>query len=113
MTTFHPRNDNVLVLPDDAKTMQGYLYLPPTAAQPTRGTVIAVGPGYLLADGTRSDVELTPGDRIEFQVPQGHPIVDVDGQAHFVLKEIDIIAVVTDEPPAEVCMPDGEERCAS
>jgi chaperonin GroES len=111
MTTFTPRNDNVLVLPDEAETMKGKLYIPESAVQRiTRGTVVAVGPGYLLADGTRSEMDLKEGMRVEFHAQPGHPIIDLDEDdgPYCVFKEVEIIGIITDEPAAEMVMPEGD-----
>lgn len=108
MTQFHPRNDHILVLPDESERMKGSLYVPESYARPqTRGTVVAVGPGYLLADGSRADMDLEQDDRVEFRLVPGMPVIMLDGEAYMVLKEADIVGKVTDEP-VEMMMPDAD-----
>jgi chaperonin GroES len=110
MTELKPRNDYILVLPDEAAKMKGSLYVPQGYARPqTRGTVMAVGPGYLLADGTRSEMDLKPDDRVEFHMVPGQPIVDLDGEPHLVLKETEVLGILTGEPEAEMIDPDEDE----
>ncbi len=110
MTEFKPRNDYILVLPDEAERMKGSLYIPEGYARPqTRGTVMAVGPGYLLADGSRSEMDLKPDDRVEFHTMPGQPIVDLDGDPHLVLKETEILGIITGEPEAEMDIPDEDD----
>lgn len=110
MTEFQPRNDYILVLPDEAETMRGKLYLPANYMKPqTRGTVMAAGPGYLLADGTRSEMDLKEGDRVEFHAVPGQPIIELDGEPHLVLKETEVLGIITGEPEAELEMPDDDE----
>lgn len=109
MTDFHPRNDYVLVIPDESERMKGKLYLPESAVKrPTRGTVVAVGPGYLLADGTRSAMDLKPDDRVEFVMQHGQPFVDLDGEPHLVFKEVEVLGTLTGEPDPEMLDPDAD-----
>jgi co-chaperonin GroES (HSP10) len=44
----HPLEDRAVILPtEEAESMRGPLYIPDTAKEkPTRGEVIAVGPGF-------------------------------------------------------------------
>ena len=111
MTKFQPRNDNVLISIDEPETMRGKLYIPANAVKiPTRGVVAAVGPGYLLADGSRSEMDLKEGDRVEFYSQPGQPIVDLDEEdLYMVFKEVDIIGVITDEPVPEMAMPGDDD----
>jgi len=110
MTTLLPRNNHVLILPDEGEAMRGKLFIPESAVKiPTRGTVVAVGPGYLLEDGTRGKMDLEVDDRVEFHAGPGHPIREVEGMMHFILKEEEVIAKVIGEPPAEMALPgDGD-----
>jgi chaperonin GroES len=111
MTKLHPRNNHVLLLPDEGEKMKGKLYIPESAVViPTRGTIMAVGPGYLLADGTRSEMDLREGDRVEFHAGPGHPIREIDGEVYFILREDEVICKVTDEPIPEMAMPDEPEE---
>lgn len=103
MTSFQPRNDLVLIQPDEAAKMRGRLHVPSAYVHvPTRGTVIAVGPGYLLADGTRAAPDLGVGDRVEFALQPGDAIRMLDGCEHFLLKETQVLAIVADEPLPDV-----------
>jgi chaperonin GroES len=112
MTKLTPRNDNVLLLPDDPPDKIGRFFLPQSyATMPTRGTIVAVGPGYILADGTRSKIDLEPDQRVEFRIPpEGCHSPDIDGDTHFVINEVNIVAVVEDEPQASMAMPEEEDE---
>jgi len=63
---FRPLSDKVLIKPSDAeKQTSGGIYIPDSAKQkPTEGTVIAVGPGRVLDDGTRSTLTVKIGDKV-------------------------------------------------
>jgi chaperonin GroES len=110
MTKFAPRNDNVLILPDGGKNRHGKIWIPENAVKiPTRGTVVALGPGYLLADGTRAPIEdLKEGDRVEFLWDQSTRQLDLDGEIHLMMKEVFVGAVVTEEPLPEMVEPEAD-----
>jgi co-chaperonin GroES (HSP10) len=61
-----PRGDLVLVrLPKGGTKQVGRLTIPSLRDRFTLGTVVAVGPGSVAAEGGRSDTEdLTPGDTV-------------------------------------------------
>jgi len=106
---FHARNDNVLILPDEAESMRGSLYIPASAMKTiTRGTVVDVGPGYVLADGTRGKLDLNIGDRVEFYAHPGQPIVELGGVPHLCMREIEVLGTLTGEPVGEMLPPPGE-----
>ena len=68
--------DLVAISPlDGTGVSRGGIMLPETAIQkPTRGIVVAVGPGRLLADGTRSKVPVKVGDTVIFPKHSGNEI---------------------------------------
>jgi chaperonin GroES len=70
-----------IVLPDSAKE------------KPARGTVIAIGTGKLLDDGTRSKSQLKAGDRVLFTSYAGEN-VEIDDVEYLLMREDDILAVV-------------------
>lgn len=106
MTTIIPRNDNVLVRPDDAEKMRGTLHLPASAIHhKTRGSVVAVGPGVKMTDGTWMPLDLEIDARVEFNRNAHLAVIDFDGIDHFMFHESAILAVVGDEPQPEISMP--------
>jgi chaperonin GroES len=110
MTKYQPRNDLVLVLPDDAEKMRGTLIIPESAVKlPTRGTVVAVGPGYIISDGSRQPLDIKEHDRIDFAFGPGTQSRDIDGVMHFLMRETDVVAIVTQEPIPEVLPPTADE----
>lgn len=60
----HPLNDRILVkrLESEEKTAGG-LYIPDTAKEkPSKGQVIAAGPGKMSDDGKRMELSVKKGD---------------------------------------------------
>ncbi len=90
-----PLADKVLIkrLEAEEKT-KGGLFLPDTAKEkPQRGTIVAVGDGKLLDDGTRAAFQVKKGDVVLFSTYGGTEI-KVDGENYLVMEESDILAVI-------------------
>lgn len=92
-----PLADRVVIkpLPKEEKT-KGGVYLPDTATKekPQEGTVIAVGPGRLLDDGTRSPMEVEVGDRVLFAKYAGTEFRSEIDEEFIILNEKDVLAIV-------------------
>jgi chaperonin GroES len=90
-----PLNDRVLVkrLESEEKTAGG-LYIPDTAKEkPSRGKVIAAGPGKLADDGKRTALAVKADDLVLFNKYAGTEI-SLDGEEHLVMREDDILAII-------------------
>jgi chaperonin GroES len=90
-----PLADRVIVKQSEAeeKTKSGIL-LPDTAKEkPTKGKVIAVGPGKLDDNGKRMEIGVRPGDNVYYGKYSGTD-VEVDGQKFVILRESDILGVL-------------------
>ncbi|MDR2744121.1 MAG: co-chaperone GroES [Desulfovibrio sp.] len=90
-----PLNDRVLVkrLESEEKTAGG-LYIPDTAKEkPSKGEVVAVGPGKLADDGSRIAMAVKRGDEVLFNKYAGTE-VKLDGVEHLVMREEDILAII-------------------
>jgi len=75
-------------------TTAGGIVLPDSAKEkPARGTVVAIGTGKLLDDGTRSKSQLKAGDRVLFTSYAGEN-VEIDDVEYLLMREDDILAVV-------------------
>ncbi len=62
-----PMSDRILVRRDPKVTKIGNIELPGEAqSKPKKGTVIAVGPGRVLEDGTIGAIEVQVGDHVWF-----------------------------------------------
>ena len=89
-----PLADRVIVRQSDAeeKTKSG-IVLPDSAKEkPTRGKVIAVGPGKLDDKGKPMELGVRAGDTIYYGKYSGTDI-EVDGQKFVILRESDILGV--------------------
>jgi chaperonin GroES len=90
-----PLGDRVVVQREESeqKTAGGIL-LPDTAKdKPARGTVISVGNGKLLDDGTRGQVQVKVGERVIFSSYAGETF-KVDDEELLLMREDDILAVI-------------------
>ncbi|GAB6166290.1 co-chaperone GroES [Thermostilla marina] len=90
-----PLDDRIVVEPVAAEeTTAGGIVLPDTAKEkPQRGTVLAVGPGKLLDDGSRGEMSVAVGDEVIFGKYAGSDI-EVDGKELKILRESEVLAKV-------------------
>ena len=94
-TKFKPLNDKILLkrVEAESKTKSG-IVLPETAKEkPKRGTVIAVGDGKLLDDGTRAKFQVKKGDEVIFASYAGTEI-KIGTEEYLVLSEDEVLAVI-------------------
>lgn len=92
---FKPLNDRVLVkrLESEEKTAGG-LYIPDTAKEkPSKGEVVAVGPGKVADDGKKIAMAVKAGDSVLFNKYAGTEI-KIDGVDHLVMREDDILGII-------------------
>jgi chaperonin GroES len=90
-----PLQDRVIVrrVKEEEKT-KGGLYIPDTAKEkPVEATVVAVGSGKILEDGTVRKLDVKAGDRILFGKYSGTE-VKIEGEEHLILREDDILGVI-------------------
>ncbi|MBG3876557.1 MAG: co-chaperone GroES [Desulfovibrio sp.] len=90
-----PLNDRVLVkrLETEEKTAGG-LFIPDTAKEkPSRGEVVAAGPGKVAEDGKLIAMTVKKGDTVLFSKYAGTEI-KLDGVEHLVMREDDILAII-------------------
>ena len=91
-----PLGDRLIVEPvnTDEVTKSGII-LPDTIdkEKPEKGTVVAIGPGKLLENGTRLPLEVKVGDVVVFK-KYSPDEVTVDDKEYLVLSESDIMAIV-------------------
>src|SRR6185436_19174314 len=94
--TLKPLGDRVVVKPKpkDEVTASG-IVLPDTASEkPQEGTVLSVGPGRRLDNGQRVAMEVRQGDTVLF-ARYGGTELKLDDQDYLVIREGDLLAVVT------------------
>jgi chaperonin GroES len=91
-----PLHDNIVLKPAQAeKTTKSGLVLPDTVdkGRPEQGTVVAVGPGKVLENGSLSKMSLKVGDKVVFKKYSPDEI-EIEGETHLILSESDILAVL-------------------
>jgi chaperonin GroES len=97
MMKIQPLYDRVIVkrVKEEEKT-KGGIIIPDTAKEkPIMGTVVAVGSGKIEGKGNkRVPLEIKEGDKVLFSKYSGNDIT-IDGEEHLIMKEEDIIAIVT------------------
>ena len=94
--TIKPLHDNIVLKPAQAeKTTKSGIVLPDTVdkGRPEQGTVVAVGPGQFLENGSIAKMSLKVGDRVVFKKYSPDEI-EIDGAMHLILSEGDILAVL-------------------
>ena len=99
---FRPLHDRVVVkrIEAEVKTTGGII-IPDTAKEkPSQGEVIAVGPGGHDEAGKLIPIDLKVGDRVLFGKWSGTE-VKIDGVDLLIVKESDIMGVLTDLPAAK------------
>ncbi len=91
-----PLADRVVIKAlDDAEQMRGGLYIPDTAKEkPSQGEVVAVGPGKLSDEGARIDMDVKVGDKVLYGKYSGTDVT-LDGDEYLILRESDILAVIS------------------
>lgn len=95
MKKLRPLDDRVVIrAAESADKSPGGIVLPDMAKErPTRGEVLAVGPGRLLDNGARAEMSVKPGDVVVFPMYSGSD-VEMDGEELKILKEGEIFAVI-------------------
>ncbi len=90
-----PLDDRVVVEQHKAEEMTaGGIVLPEQAKEkPTRGTVLAVGPGKLLDSGNRGPLSVKVGDDVFYGKYSGTD-VEISGKKYTVLRESDVLAII-------------------
>src|SRR5256885_9690817 len=94
-TKLRPLQDRVIVKQSEAetKTASG-IVLPDTAKEkPTKGKVIAVGPGKLDDKGKPMEIGLRAGDTVYYGKYSGTDI-EVNGEKFVILRESDVLGVL-------------------
>lgn len=108
---FHPLHDRILVrpIPPESQTASG-LHLPAQPAhRSNQATVLAVGPGRTMEDGTTRPVAVDVGDLVMVARKVGVEI-ELDGQKLLVVREEDVLGALRDAPRAEA--PHAHDRLA-
>ena len=90
-----PLGDRLVIQPGPREEMtKSGIVIPDTAKEkPQEGTVLAVGPGRILDDGKREQIDVKKGDKVLYAKYAGAE-VKVDGEDLLIVSQKDILAVV-------------------
>jgi chaperonin GroES len=93
--SLQPIGDKVVVERDESEEKTaGGIYIPDAAKdKPTRGTIIAVGTGKLLDDGSRGEMQVKKGDRVLF-TSYAPETINIGEDEYLLMSESDILAVI-------------------
>ncbi|MBE7507832.1 MAG: co-chaperone GroES [Planctomycetia bacterium] len=91
----NPLDDRIVVEQNVAeeRTAGGILLPDNVKEKPTRGKVMATGPGKMLDSGNRAPICVRVGDEVIYGKYSGTE-VEVTGKKYTVLRESDVLAVV-------------------
>ena len=94
-TQLKPLGDRLVVKPTPREEMtKSGIVLPDTAKErPQEGTVLSVGPGRILDDGTREAMDLKKGQKILFQKYAGTEF-KLDDEELLILSQKDVLAIL-------------------
>lgn len=91
-----PLGDHIIVKPlSNEEVTKAGIVLPDTVDKdrPERGEVIAVGPGRVLDNGSRSPMEVSVGQKVIFKKYAPEEI-KIDGQTLLVINLSEVIAII-------------------
>ncbi|MCS5631415.1 MAG: co-chaperone GroES [Pirellulaceae bacterium] len=90
-----PLGDRVVVQRDESlEVTTGGIVLPDSAKDaPARGTVVSVGDGIMMPDGSRVALQLTVGARVIFS-SYGGEAINIDDEEYLLMRESDVLAVI-------------------
>ena len=90
-----PLGDRIVAIRDETEEVtSGGIFLPESAKdKPSRGVVVSVGDGKLLADGTRGELQVKQGDHILFN-SYGPDEIKFGDETYLLMREDDVLAVI-------------------
>ena len=90
-----PLGDRVVIKPTPREEMtKSGIVLPDTAKEkPQEGSILAVGPGRILDDGKREQIDVKKGDKVLYAKYAGTEF-KIDGDELLIVSQKDILAVV-------------------
>jgi chaperonin GroES len=96
MSVVKPLYDRVMIekIEQEKKTAGGIIIPDNAQEKPTRGRVVAVGAGQIDKEGKRVPMAVNEGDVVLF-AKWGGSEFSVDGKEYLILKESDLLAVIS------------------
>ena len=94
-TKFKPLSDRILVKrsAEEQKSPGGIIIPDAAKEKPAEGTVVSVGGGKKLDDGTIRNLDVRAGDKILFGKYSGTEI-KLEGVEHVILREDDVLGIL-------------------
>lgn len=94
-TKLQPLGDRIVVEREksEEKTVGGILLPGSAQDKPSRGVVVSVGDGRVLRDGSRSPLQLQPGDNVLF-TSYGPDEIKLGDDEFLLMREDDVLAVI-------------------
>lgn len=91
----NPLDDRLVVEQHEAEERTaGGILLPDNAKEkPTRGTVLAIGPGKMLESGNRAKMSVRVGDEVFYGKYSGTEVT-IESKKYTVLRESDVLAII-------------------
>jgi chaperonin GroES len=91
-----PLGDRIVIKRSEAqeKTIGGILLPDSAKNKPQKGTVLAVGPGRMVKDGTRRPLQVKVGDTVLFTNWAGDEFKEGRGETILLMREEDVLAVL-------------------
>ena len=98
MTEIIPLRNCLLVkkIEDVPKTKSGLVISDDAKERPTKGEVLAIGPGKINDDGKTLPMTLNVGDIILYPKYSGHP-AKVDNDEYLILEENEVLAILKEK----------------
>jgi len=92
---FIPINDNVVIKPVDTQDVtHGGVIIPDTSQEATlEAEVVAKGPGAVLMDGKRHDMQVSVGSKVVY-AKFGAKKLDYQGEEYLICKEADLLTII-------------------
>ena len=96
-----PIGDKIIIRPlDPDEITSGGVILPDIAQEGSCiGEVVAVGPGLLMMDGTRSQTQSRVGDRVYYP-KHGSFTLELESDDYIVIREADLYAIIPNKDNA-------------
>ena len=96
-TKLRPLGDRVVLIPTAREEMtKSGIVLPDTAKEkPQEGSILAVGPGRILDDGSREAMDVAVGNKVLYAKYAGTEF-KVEGDELLIVSQKDILAIVDD-----------------
>ncbi len=90
-----PLSDRIVikVLEAEEKTPSGIVLPDKAKEKPQEGEVMAAGPGKVMDNGTRAEMDVKVGDKVLFSRYAGSE-VKVKGEEYLILRQDDVLALV-------------------